>query len=108
MGRLLLSGLVQEASGGCGPAGPADSIFCASDDMGVIFEANRVGASRSADRLSVIGIDDHDFSEALGLTTVGRCPTVVRPMASEKSWSSMPITDRSFGNADAHAVAPRR
>jgi DNA-binding LacI/PurR family transcriptional regulator len=41
--------------------------------MGVIFEANRVGV-RVPEELSVIGIDDHDFSDAIGLTTVGQRP----------------------------------
>jgi hypothetical protein len=41
--------------------------------MGVIFEANRLGVRVPQD-LSVIGIDDHDFSDAIGLTTVGQRP----------------------------------
>ncbi|HEX9227325.1 MAG TPA: substrate-binding domain-containing protein, partial [Arthrobacter sp.] len=41
--------------------------------MGVIFEAARAGVRVPAD-LSVIGIDDHDFSEAMGLTTVRQRP----------------------------------
>jgi DNA-binding LacI/PurR family transcriptional regulator len=41
--------------------------------MGIIFEAARAGVRVPAD-LSVIGIDDHDFSEAMGLTTVGQRP----------------------------------
>ncbi|MGO4804404.1 LacI family DNA-binding transcriptional regulator [Arthrobacter sp. 2MCAF15] len=51
------------------------AIFCASDEMamGVIFEANKAGVRVPQD-LSVIGIDDHDFAEAMGLTTVGQRP----------------------------------
>jgi DNA-binding LacI/PurR family transcriptional regulator len=41
--------------------------------MGVIFEATRTGV-RVPEDLSVIGIDDHDFSDAMGLTTVGHRP----------------------------------
>ncbi len=59
-----------------GQPGPKPTaIFCASDEMamGVIFEAQRVGV-RVPEDLSVIGIDDHDFSDAMGLTTVGQRP----------------------------------
>ena len=51
------------------------AIFCASDEMamGIIFEATRAGV-RIPEDLSVIGIDDHDFSEAMGLTTVRQRP----------------------------------
>ncbi|SFT79482.1 LacI family DNA-binding transcriptional regulator [Arthrobacter sp. ov118] len=58
------------------PAGPKPTaLFCASDEMamGVIFEANKAGV-RVPEDLSVIGIDDHDFSDAMGLTTVGQRP----------------------------------
>jgi DNA-binding LacI/PurR family transcriptional regulator len=57
------------------PGQKPTAIFCASDEMamGVIFEANRVGV-RVPEDLSVIGIDDHDFSDAIGLTTVGQQP----------------------------------
>jgi len=41
--------------------------------MGIIFEATRAGV-RIPEDLSVIGIDDHDFSEAMGLTTVRQRP----------------------------------
>ena len=39
----------------------------------IIFEATRAGV-RVPEDLSVIGIDDHDFSEAMGLTTVRQRP----------------------------------
>ena len=57
------------------PGPKPTAIFCASDEMamGVIFEANRAGV-RIPDDLSVIGIDDHDFSAAMGLTTVRQRP----------------------------------
>lgn len=59
------------------------AIFCASDEMamGVIFEANRRGV-RVPEDLSVIGIDDHDFSVTLGLTTVGQRPDVQAELAT--------------------------
>ncbi|MDQ1621727.1 MAG: LacI family transcriptional regulator, repressor for deo operon, udp, cdd, tsx, nupC, and nupG, partial [Actinomycetota bacterium] len=57
------------------PGKKPTAIFCASDEMamGVIFEAKRMGV-RVPEDLSVIGIDDHDFSDAVGLTTVGQRP----------------------------------
>lgn len=58
------------------PGPKPTAIFCASDEMafGVIFEARRLGIN-VPDDLSVIGIDNHDFSEALGLTTVAQDPS---------------------------------
>ena len=57
------------------PGPKPTAIFCASDEMamGVIFEATRLGV-RVPEDLSVIGIDDHDFSDAMGLTTVRPAP----------------------------------
>jgi LacI family transcriptional regulator, repressor for deo operon, udp, cdd, tsx, nupC, and nupG len=51
------------------------AIFCGSDEMalGLIFEAQRRGI-RIPEELSVVGIDDHDFSPPAGLTTVGQKP----------------------------------
>ena len=37
----------------------------------------------------------------------GRCPTVVSPMASEKSWSSMPMTDKSSGTRTPALLASK-
>jgi DNA-binding LacI/PurR family transcriptional regulator len=67
---------------GSGPKPTA--IFCASDEMamGVIFEANRKGL-RVPEDLSVIGIDDHDFSVTLGLTTVGQRPDEQAELATK-------------------------
>lgn len=51
------------------------AIFCGSDEMalGAMFEAQRRGIRIPA-QLSLIGIDDHDFSEPAGLTTVAQNP----------------------------------
>lgn len=53
-----------------------DAIFCLSDEMaiGVLGAARELGLSIPED-LCVLGFDDHDFSEALGLSTV-RQPVV--------------------------------
>lgn len=58
------------------PGPKPTAIFCASDEMalGIIFEARRLGV-RVPEDLSVIGIDDHEFADAAGLTTVGQDPT---------------------------------
>ncbi|WP_427016191.1 LacI family DNA-binding transcriptional regulator [Pseudarthrobacter sp. P1] len=52
------------------------AVFCASDEMalGLMFEAHRRGI-RIPEDLSVVGIDDHDFSGAAGLTTIRQNPT---------------------------------
>ena len=51
------------------------AIFCGSDEMaiGVMFEAQRRGIRIPAE-LSLIGIDDHDFSGPAGLTTMAQNP----------------------------------
>lgn len=57
------------------PGPKPTAISCASDEMamGVVFEAARMGI-RVPEDLSVIGIDDHEFSAAVGLTTVRQNP----------------------------------
>lgn len=51
------------------------AIFCGSDEMalGLMFEARRRGI-RIPEDLSVIGIDDHDFSAPAGLSTIAQKP----------------------------------
>ncbi|MFQ4147899.1 LacI family DNA-binding transcriptional regulator [Arthrobacter sp. LAPM80] len=51
------------------------AIFCGSDEMaiGLMFEARRRGIRIPQD-LSLIGIDDHDFSAPAGLSTVAQKP----------------------------------
>ncbi len=57
------------------PGAKPTAVSCASDEMalGVVFEAARMGI-RVPEDLSVIGIDNHEFSAAVGLTTVGQDP----------------------------------
>jgi len=57
------------------PAGLPTAIFCGSDEMalGLMFEAQRRGI-RIPEQLSVVGIDDHDFSAPAGLTTIAQSP----------------------------------
>lgn len=57
------------------PGEQPTAIFCSSDEMalGAMFEAQRRGIRVPQD-LSIIGIDDHDFSGPAGLTTVAQKP----------------------------------
>ena len=50
---------------------PPTAVFCMSDEMafGVLRAAARCGLAVPGD-LSVIGFDDHDLADALGLTTM--------------------------------------
>jgi DNA-binding LacI/PurR family transcriptional regulator len=81
------------------------AIFCASDEMamGVIFEATRAGV-RVPEDLSVVGIDDHDFADAMGLTTVRQRPDEQAELATKM------LLDELNGIAGAvhSAVAPHK
>jgi LacI family repressor for deo operon, udp, cdd, tsx, nupC, and nupG len=54
---------------------PPSAIFAGSDEMafGVLLAAGELGLRVPAD-LSVIGVDDHDWSSAFGLTTLRQDP----------------------------------
>ncbi len=60
------------------------AIFAASDEMafGIIGAAKRVGL-RIPEDLSIIGVDDHDISESVGLTTVAQ---PIDTMAELAAW----------------------
>ena len=51
------------------------ALFCGSDEMalGAMFEARR-RSIRIPEELSIVGIDDHDFSAPAGLTTIAQQP----------------------------------
>lgn len=51
------------------------ALFCGSDEMalGAMFEARRRDI-RIPEELSIVGIDDHDFSAPAGLTTIAQQP----------------------------------
>lgn len=67
-------------------AGPdlPTAVFAASDEMalGVMGAARKLGLSVPGD-LSVIGVDDHDVSEAMGLTTISQ---PIAAMAEIAAW----------------------
>ncbi len=87
------------------PGPKPTAIFCASDEMamGVIFEAQKVGV-RVPEDLSVIGIDDHDFSDAMGLTTVRQRPDEQAELGTKM------LLDELDGNVGAvqSTVAPHQ
>ena len=57
------------------PGPKPTALFCASDEMaiGAVLQARRRGI-RVPEDLSIIGIDNHEFSEAMGLTTIAQSP----------------------------------
>ena len=57
------------------PGEKPTAVFCGSDEMalGLMFEARRRGI-RIPEDLSVVGIDNHDFSVLAGLTTIAQDP----------------------------------
>ncbi|HAP90515.1 MAG TPA: LacI family transcriptional regulator, partial [Arthrobacter bacterium] len=87
------------------PGPKPTAIFCASDEMamGVIFEAARAGV-RVPEDLSVVGIDDHDFADAMGLTTVGQRPDEQAELATKMLLDEL---DGTVGAVQS-AVAPHR
>ncbi|WP_422784960.1 LacI family DNA-binding transcriptional regulator [Psychromicrobium lacuslunae] len=78
------------------PGEQPTAIFCASDEMalGVMMEAQRRGIRVPQD-LSVIGIDNHEFSAAAGLTTVAQDPVEQGRLAAEM------LLNELAGKADA-------
>jgi DNA-binding LacI/PurR family transcriptional regulator len=87
------------------PGAKPTAIFCSSDEMamGIIFEASRAGV-RVPEDLSVVGIDDHDFADAMGLTTVRQRPDEQAELATRM------LLDELNGVAGAvrSAVAPHQ
>jgi DNA-binding LacI/PurR family transcriptional regulator len=86
-----------------GPGPLPTAVFCGSDEvaLGLMFEAHRRGI-RVPEDLSVIGIDDHDFSEAAGLTTIRQDPLAQGALAGR-----MLLTELSgTGSGITDAVAP--
>ncbi len=82
------------------------AIFAASDEMaiGAMIRAQRLGLNLPGD-LSIVGVDGHDLSELLGLTTVEQ------PVAEQAARAARMVledlrTGRSFGGE--HVVMPVR
>jgi DNA-binding LacI/PurR family transcriptional regulator len=76
--------------------------------MGVMFEAARLGVSVPAD-LSVVGIDNHDFSDAVGLTTVGQRPDEQAELATKMLLDELDGQEGSVQSAVApHELIVRR
>ena len=64
---------------------PPSAVFCMSDEMafGALQAASRAGLA-VPDDLSVIGFDDHELAEALGLTTMRQSVAEMGVMAAEE------------------------
>ncbi|MFJ5862324.1 LacI family DNA-binding transcriptional regulator [Pseudarthrobacter sp. NPDC092439] len=87
------------------PGAKPTAVFCASDEMamGVIFEAARMGV-KVPEQLSVVGIDNHDFAEPMGLTTVGQRPDEQAELATKMLLDEL---DGAAGSVRS-AVAPHQ
>ncbi|MFJ3958156.1 LacI family DNA-binding transcriptional regulator [Arthrobacter sp. NPDC090010] len=66
------------------PGPKPTAVVCASDEMamGVVLQARRRGV-RVPEELSVIGIDDHEFSQVMGLTTVAQDPVAQAQLGTQ-------------------------
>lgn len=60
------------------------ALFCSSDEMafGALMAASELGI-RVPEELSIAGIDDHEFAEPMGLTTVRQTPEEQGAFAAE-------------------------
>jgi DNA-binding LacI/PurR family transcriptional regulator len=76
---------------------PPTAIFCASDEMalGVLAAARRAGLSVPGD-LSVIGIDGHELSALMGLTTVEQ------PVAQQGALAARMVLEALQGERSRH------
>lgn len=64
--------------------GRPTALFCSSDEMafGALIAASELGI-RVPEELSIAGIDDHEFAEPMGLTTVRQTPEEQGASAAE-------------------------
>jgi len=75
---------------------PPTAIFAACDEIGMgAMRALRRAGVRVPDDVSVIGIDDHDLSAALGLTTMAQ------PAAQQGRLAAVALLTRLLGGATA-------
>ncbi|MHA7293141.1 LacI family DNA-binding transcriptional regulator [Arthrobacter sp. HLT1-21] len=84
------------------PADRPTAVFCSSDEMafGVITAAAELGISIPG-QLSVVGIDDHEFADPLGLTTIRQSPEEQGAYAADLLLAELE------GGTPAAAPAPR-
>ena len=84
------------------PADRPTAVFCSSDEMafGVISAAADLGIS-IPEELSVVGIDDHEFADPLGLTTIRQNPEEQGAYAADLLLAELE------GGAPVAAPAPR-
>jgi LacI family repressor for deo operon, udp, cdd, tsx, nupC, and nupG len=83
---------------------PPSAVFAMSDEMafGAIMEMNNRGLVPGRD-VSIVGVDDHEFSRVLGLTTIHQNVADHGAAAARLLLNSMQAASRS--NSDTGAVA---
>jgi DNA-binding LacI/PurR family transcriptional regulator len=98
LGAFLMPQAKVAAAAMLGSASPPTAIFAGSDEMafGAIVAALELGL-RVPEDLSVIGIDDHGWSESFGLTTIRQDPyeqgrVAARTVLDELSGAVAPVT----------------
>ena len=75
------------------------AIFCESDEMafGAIKSIRKKGL-RVPEDISVIGFDDHEFSETMGLTTIAQPPRFLGQLAASQILAAIEKPESRFGN----------
>ena len=74
------------------------AIFCQSDEMafGVIKSIRKKGL-RMPEDISVIGFDDHEFAQILGLTTVAQPPRFLGQLAASQILAAIEKPESALG-----------
>ncbi|MBK5307569.1 MAG: LacI family DNA-binding transcriptional regulator [Frankiaceae bacterium] len=85
---------------------PPTAVFAASDDIafGVLCAARSAGLAVPGD-LSVIGVDDHDISETMGLTTIAQPVAAQGRLAAELV---LAVIRGDVSRRHEHVVMPTR
>ncbi|MCY3787124.1 MAG: LacI family DNA-binding transcriptional regulator [bacterium] len=87
-----------------GSARPPTAVFCMSDELafGALRTARRAGLAVPAD-LSVVGFDDHELAEALGLTTMRQA---VEEMGVRAAETVLGMIERDEARSDIRWEVP--
>jgi DNA-binding LacI/PurR family transcriptional regulator len=74
------------------------AIFCESDEMafGVMKSVRKKGL-RVPEDISVIGFDDHEFSEIMGLTTIAQQPRFLGQLAASQILAAIEKPESGLG-----------
>ena len=103
-GNFSVSGGFDATAGLLASGSPPDAVFALSDEMAVgALQAARQAGLSVPDDLAVVGFDDHEFAEALGLTTVRQ------PVAEQGELAAQALLDAVEGNPwSGDRVLPHR